>query len=245
MLDQIRIVLVATTHPGNIGATARAMKTMGLSSLYLVAPKFFPHGDATVMSSGADDVLTHAVVTSSLEQALAGCHLVFGTSARLRTLPLNLCNPNQVAKKIATTPSTQKIAIVFGREHAGLTNEELLQCHYHVHIPTVPDFSSLNVSQAVQIVCYEIRMAHLQQHEQPSVVPKKLATEDEVQGLLAHIKQTVVDIDFIKSTTNVHSIMRRIYRLFHRTQLEKSEVHILRGFLKAAQRKILIEKCDE
>lgn len=237
----IRIVLVATTHPGNIGAAARAMKTMGLSSLYLVTPKYFPHGDATIMSSGADDILMNATVTQSLEEALSGCHLVFGTSARLRTLPLNLCNAREAAEKIIAAPK-QQIAIVFGREHAGLTNEELLQCHYHVHIPTITEFSSLNVAQAVQIMSYEIRMASLTQNVTSTVTNQDLATEDEIQGFLSHIKQTVIDIDFIKSTTNIHSIMKRIHRLFHRTQLEKSEVHILRGFLKAVQRKIISSK---
>ena len=150
----IRIVLVGTSHPGNIGSTARAMKTMGLSKLYLVTPEAFPHPKAIGMAAGADDVLVDAIVVDSLELALQGCHLIIATSARPRGLSLPGLLPSESAELVASLPDNTEVAFVFGREYAGLTNAELLHCHYHVHIPASEVYSSLNLSQAVQIIAY-------------------------------------------------------------------------------------------
>lgn len=159
LLDQISIVLVNTSHPGNIGATARAMKNMGLEHLVLVSPKEFPHAEATVRASGADDLLARAKLVNNLQEAIADVHFVVGTSARTRTIPWPLANPRQCVQKIAPIlEASQRVAFVFGNEQSGLSNEELALCHYHLQIPTSQDFSSLNVAAAVQIVCYECRM---------------------------------------------------------------------------------------
>lgn len=172
ILPNVRIVLVNPSHAGNIGATARAMKNMGLHKLYLVEPKTFPHIDATVRSAGAEDVLEQAKIVTSLSDAIADCHFVIGTSARLRDLPLTLVLPEEASKKVifyAKNPLNE-IAIVFGRESSGLTNDELMQCNCHLHIPTNPSFSSLNLASAVQLITYEVRlqwleMLHAQQQQ--------------------------------------------------------------------------------
>ena len=153
MLDNIRVVLVNTSHPGNIGGAARAMKNMGLSRLVLVEPRDFPSPEAEARASGASDVLESAQVVATLEEALVGCTVVLGTSARDRSLPWPLVDPRECGEKvIAEAGQGKEIALVFGREHAGLTNDELQRCHFHVHIPSSPDFSSLNLAAAVQVL---------------------------------------------------------------------------------------------
>lgn len=228
--DTIRIVLVATSHPGNIGSAARAMKTMGLERLYLVSPRSFPDRWANELAAGADDILQHAVVTETLAEALSGCQLVVGTSARPRDIDLVGLTPAANALRVSQEPEGTEVAIVFGREHAGLTNDELLLCHYHLNIPSNPDFSSLNLAQAVQIVCYELRMCLLS----PSINMKpsrdRLATVDEVEKFYDHLRQIMIDIDFLKPS-NPKKLLHRIRRMFHRTQLESMEVSILRGIL--------------
>lgn len=229
--DSIRIVLVATSHPGNIGSTARAMKTMGLHRLYLVSPKSFPDPRAHEMSAGAYDVLLeHVVVTDSLEDALKGCQLVLGTSARPRDIALSGLTPAETASLVAQTPDNTEIAIVFGREHAGLTNDELLQCHYHIHIPSNPAFSSLNLSQAVQIMAYELRMKLLSPTAMVETRQDTQATADAVEQFYTHLKEVLVEIDFLKPS-NPKRLFQRVRRMFNRIQLESMEINIWRGIL--------------
>ncbi|MCL5272650.1 MAG: tRNA (cytosine(32)/uridine(32)-2'-O)-methyltransferase TrmJ [Gammaproteobacteria bacterium] len=236
-LSSIRIVLVATSHPGNIGSTARAMKTMGLNSLYLVNPKSFPDYKAKEMAAGADDVLEQAVVTSSLEEALAGCQLILATSARPRGLSLPGLLPVSGAELIGKQADNTQVAIVFGREHAGLTNEELLKCHYHINIPSNPDYSSLNLAQAVQIVAYEIRMNLLSPKAEVSLRRDEYATADEIEQFYDHLKDVFIEIQFLK-TSNPRRLMQRVRRLFNRVILEKMEVSILRGMLSQVQKSL-------
>ena len=233
--DSIRVVLVETTHPGNIGATARAMKTMGLSRLYLVSPQCILDRRAHEMAAGADDVLQQAEVTDSLAAALSGTQMVFGTSARARDLALPGLTPAQAANVMVENSGHHQIALVFGREHAGLTNDELMHCHYHVHIPTDPTFSSLNLAQAVQIVAYEVRMHALspKPHTRKRVQP--LATSDDLQPFYPHLTRVLLSIDFLKPD-NPGRVEQRLRRLFNRAQLEAMELGLLRGILTQVER---------
>ncbi|PJD96403.1 MAG: tRNA (cytosine(32)/uridine(32)-2'-O)-methyltransferase TrmJ [Legionella sp.] len=236
-LSSVRIVLIATSHPGNIGSTARAMKTMGLDSLYLVTPKSFPDAKANEMAAGADDVLEGAVVVSSLEEALVGCQLILGTSARPRGLSLPGLTPASCAELVSEHNDETQIAIVFGREHSGLTNEELLKCHYHIHIPSNPEYSSLNLSQAVQIIAYEIRMKCLAPKALVSLRHDDYASAEEIEQFYEHLKAVFVEIQFLKEK-NPRRLMQRVRRLFNRTNLEKMEVSILRGMLSQIQKSL-------
>ncbi|WP_298626679.1 tRNA (cytosine(32)/uridine(32)-2'-O)-methyltransferase TrmJ [uncultured Legionella sp.] len=236
-LSSIRIVLVATSHPGNIGSTARAMKTMGLNSLYLVNPKSFPDYKAREMAAGADDVLEQAVVTNTIEEALAGCQLILATSARPRGLSLPGLLPVSGAELIGKQADDTQVAIVFGREHAGLTNEELLKCHYHINIPSNPDYSSLNLSQAVQIIAYEIRMNLLAPKAEVSLRRDEYATANEIEQFYEHLKEVFIEIQFLKAS-NPRRLMQRVRRLFNRVILEKMEVSILRGMLSQVQKSL-------
>ncbi len=239
MLNNIRIVLVCTSHPGNIGAAARAMKTMGLTRLTLVAPERYPSVEATARASGADDVLAQAHIVGSLDEALAGCHLVFGASAHQRTIVWPQLDPRACAALVVSASATEEVAIVFGREQSGLTNEELERCHYLVQIPAIPDFSSLNIAAAVQVITYEIRMASL--HAQPVADSGEEhvsgATADEMEQFYAHLWQTVIDIGFV-DPAKPRLLARRLRRLFNRTRLDKNELNMLRGILAAAQSQV-------
>ncbi len=229
-LDSIRVVLVATSHPGNIGATARAMKTMGLHRLYLVNPKILPDARAHEMAAGADDIYKRAVVTESLADAIQDCQLVLATSARPRDIALRGLTPASNADLICEQPDKTEVALVFGREHAGLTNDELLHCHYHIHIPSNPDFSSLNLAQAVQIIAYELRMKLLSPTASVETGREKEATAQEVEQFYQHLREVLVEIDFLKPS-NPKRLMQRLRRLFNRSKLEHVEVNILRGIL--------------
>ena len=238
----IRIVLVATSHPGNIGSAARAMKTMGLQRLYLVTPQLFPHRQSHELAAGALDVLNEAVVTDTLAEALVGCHLVIGASARPRGLDLPGVNPFECAALVDTASDTSQVALVFGREHAGLTNDELLHCHYHVSIPSDPDFSSLNLAQAVQVIAYELRMKSLSQENLPKIQGEAvLATSEQVERFYTHLQDVLVDIDFLK-ISNPKRLVQRLRRMFNRIQLEFVEVNILRGILSNIQRALSLEE---
>lgn len=228
--DHIRIILVATSHPGNIGATARAMKTMGLTKLYLVTPKLFPAQQATELAAGADDILHNAIVTDTLPQALQGCQLIFATSARPRDIAIPGLLPAACASLINEQSDHTEVAIVFGREHAGLTNAELLHCHYHVQIPTIETFSSLNLSQAVQILAYEIRIKQLTAEAKVTHRYDKLATHDQIEQFYQHLQEVLITIDFLKPA-NPKRLVQRIRRMFNRIQLEAMEINILRGIL--------------
>lgn len=233
--ESIRIVLVATSHPGNIGSAARAMKTMGFGRLYLVTPRLFPDRQAHELAAGADDILEGAVITETLAEALVGCHLVIGTSARPRGINLQGLTPSDCATLVNTASDTSQVALVFGREHAGLTNEELLHCNYHVMIPSNPDYSSLNLSQAVQIIAYELRMKWLSLGRESVSQSEELATVDQVERFYTHLKEVLVSIDFLKISNPV-KLVQRLRRMFNRIKLEANEVNILRGILSNIQR---------
>lgn len=234
-LSRVRIVMVETTHPGNIGAAARAMKNMRLERLYLVQPHHFPHADATSRASGADNLLASAVVCETLQEALQGCSLVFGASARLRSIPWPQVDARGCAALALDAARNGDVAIIFGREHSGLTNEELELCNYLMHIPCNGEFSSLNVASAIQVVTYELHMAlHGSAGEAEPTTQlesrERLATADEIEGYFQHLEQTLVSIGFL-DPENPRLLMRRLRRLYNRTQLEHTEVNILRGIL--------------
>jgi tRNA (cytidine32/uridine32-2'-O)-methyltransferase len=257
VLDRIRVVLVNTSHPGNIGGAARAMKNMGLSRLVLVQPEEFPSGEANARASGATDILEAALVVDSLEEALAGCSLVLGTSARERRIPWPLLDPRECAQKcLEHVEPGGEVALVFGREYAGLTNEELQRCQYHVHIPSNPEFSSLNLATAVQVLVYEVRMAWLAQQGQPTKMEKLETTAmldavpvtaDELELFYRHLEQTLVQIDFLDPAKPRH-LMARLRRLYGRAGVSKLEMNILRGILtetqKAARGELLKRRND-
>ena len=235
--ENIRIVLIETSHPGNIGAAARAMKNMCLNELVLVKPKDYPSGQATARASGADDVLYKARVVESLDDALVGCKLVVGTSARHRRISYPVDNPRECGARVASASDDGQVAIIFGREHSGLTNDELDRCHYLVHIPTNPDYSSLNLAAAVQIISYEIMTAgeHGVMPQRAESSDDEPATTDEIEGYYRHMEAVLVDIGFLQPP--YQKLMRRLRRLYSRAQLTKTELHILRGIMSAAQGK--------
>lgn len=233
MLDQIRIVLSHTSHPGNIGSVARAMKTMGLGQLYLVNPVSFPHQKADELASNAIDVLQNAVVCSTLEEAVGDCHLVVGTSTRVRSIPWPLSSPREMAEKIASGPGEAKIAIIFGRENSGMTNDELQRCHQHINIPANPVYSSLNLAAAVQIIAYECRIASLNEVVREEW-DNRYATADEMENLFNHLQAVLVEVNFLKESTP-RKLMTRLRRLFLRAKPDEMEVSILRGVLTAIQ----------
>jgi tRNA (cytidine32/uridine32-2'-O)-methyltransferase len=243
--DRIRIVLVGTQHPGNIGSAARAIKTMGLDRLVLVAPQRYPHNEADMMAAGADDVLASAVCVDTLAEAVADCRLVLGCTARSRRVPLDELSPRVAAARACDMAlAGGEVAVVFGRERTGLENEELQLCHAAVHIPANPDYSSLNLAAAVQVLSYELRMVLLAAgtaqaadgpaHEggHPSDRP---ASHAQMEGLFAQLAQTLDDIDFHKGRAPA-SAMRKLRRLFLRSELGEREVRLLRGILADAQR---------
>lgn len=234
----VRIVLVDTSHAGNIGATARAMKNMGLTRLYLVTPQQFPHADATARASGADDVLAQATVCDSLDDALVGCNLVMGASARLRNLSVPLLDPRQAAEQVLNEVGGTGVecALIFGREHSGLTNDELGRCHHLVHIPTNPDYSSLNLAAAVQVLCYELRMASIGGKLDASEGDDEpLAGADDMARFYVHLQQMLEEVGFL-DPENPRIMMQRLRRLFNRTRPNNVEMNILRGILTAAQK---------
>jgi len=237
LLNKVHIILVEPSHPGNIGAAARAMKNMALEHLRLVSPEVFPHREATTRAAGADDLLANAKVFSNLNEAIADCHVVFGTSARSRSLPWPLITPNACADQIAGELHDQKIAIVFGRESSGLKNEELALCQYHVNIPTTESFSSLNLGAAVQVMAYEIYRAHIDDSLAPALEnnDSPLANAGQLASFYAHLQSTLVDLDFL-DPKQPKLLMQRLQRLFNRTHLEEKEIHILRGILSAIDR---------
>lgn len=234
MLSNIRMVLVNTSHPGNIGAAARAMKTMGLAHLCLVAPKLFPDVKADEMASGALDVLGQARVYETLEEAIADCRLIVGTSARSRAIPWPMLTPRAFAEKAMTEAKTTNIAVLFGREQSGLTNEELQHCHFHIHIPSNPDYSSLNIAAAVQLIAYELRVASGIDHI-PSPEEDEYVVAKDMQGFYEHLEQVLVQIDFLNPTVP-RQLMPRLKRLFNRIRLERMELNILRGILNAVSK---------
>ncbi|MDV2858130.1 MULTISPECIES: tRNA (cytosine(32)/uridine(32)-2'-O)-methyltransferase TrmJ [Oceanimonas] len=234
MLEQVRIVLVNTSHTGNIGSAARAMKTMGLSDLCLVDPVSPPDGQSVALAAGASDILANARIVPTLAEAVADCGLVIGTSARSRTWSWPMLDARQAGEKAMTEAPNHKVALVFGRERTGLTNEELQQCHYHVSIPANPDYSSLNLAMAVQTLSYEVRMAWLAgSHHEPEATDYPLA--DDLERFYAHLEQTLLETGFIIKP-HPGQVMTKLRRLFNRARPEDHELNILRGILTSVQR---------
>ena len=236
--SNIRIVLVNTSHPGNIGGAARAMKNMGLERLYLVEPQDFPSDQAVWRAAGATDVLDNAVVVQSLDEAIAGCGLVVGTSARERRIPWPLLDPRQCGESVWNEAHQHQVAIVFGREDRGLTNEELHKCNYHVHIPSNPEYSSLNLATAVQVITYEVRMAYLLATENNTLPQHQWdfppADTQALETFYAHMEDTLVQLDFLDKD-NPKQTMTRLRRLFNRVRMDQMELNIFRGVLTAMQ----------
>lgn len=235
-LSQIRIVLINTTHPGNIGATARAMKVMGLKQLHLVTPKTYPCAEATALASGADDILHDAKVHDCLESALEGCSLVLGTSARVRSLSLPQMDMRRASESAMSEHMGQDIAVLFGRERYGLTNDEIQRCHQLVHIETNPEYGSLNLAQAVQVMAYELRMAALDEVN-ISIDPVGYVPVDagQMERFFVHLEQTLLDIRFL-NPEQPKRLMMRLRRLFNRSRPDQNEINILRGILAATQK---------
>lgn len=232
LFPDVRIVLVEPTHPGNIGASARAMKNMGFAKLVLVNPQEFPSDTAVFRAVSAADVVHQATVVDSVDAAIAGCHLVIGTSARDRRIPWPLLDPKACAAKVNEERSdSSDIAILFGRESRGLTNEELHKCHYHVNIPTARAYSSLNLAMAVQVIVYEILQAHLDVPA-PQQWDREYATADAIEHLFEHLEQTLIQVKF-HDPENPRKLMTRLRRMFNRIRMDEMEVDMLRGFLTA------------
>jgi len=232
-LNRFRVVLSHPSHPGNIGAAARAMKTMGLSRLYLVNPRQYPDPEAVSRSSGATDVLEHAVVCSSLQQALSGVTLAAAMTSRRRELALPMQWARQAAVSLASSAADGEVALVFGNETYGLSNEELAHCQLPVMIPANPEYTSLNLGAAVQVMCYEIRTALADLGEAPTT-EGKLATVDEVELMMAHFEQAMTGSGFF-NPENPKRLLPRLRRMFGRIRLEQDEVNILRGLLNSFQ----------
>jgi len=232
----IRIVLVGTTHPGNIGAVARAMKNMGVADLALVEPRHFPHKDATARASGAVDVLKNTVVADSLEDALKDCVFTVGASARSRAINWPTLEPRECAARLLSENEAGPVAAVFGPEKYGLTNEHLDLCDALLTIPTNPDFSSLNLGMAVQILTYELRAAGIDRDQPEYEADAPLATSSDMEHFYAHLESVLTDIQFL-NPDNPRHLMRRLRRLFIRARPDQNEVNILRGILTAVDRK--------
>ena len=238
-LERIRVVLVETTQPGNIGSSARAMKTMGLERLHLVRPRLFPHEEATALAAGAADVLERAHLQPSLDAAIGDCHFVLGASARRRGVALPELSPREAAGQLLAAAVGGPVALLFGTERTGLSNDELQRCHACVRIPANPEYSSLNLAQAVQVLCYELRLAAMATGEvgadaaqEPQERP---ATAAEMEGFFRHLDQALHAIDFHKGKDGT-TITRRLRRLFLRADPSEREIAILHGVLADAER---------
>jgi len=254
MLNNVRIIMVDTTHPGNIGAAARALKTMGLQRLYLVNPYNFPSEEALRRASGATDVIDNIVVTDSLEAAIADCHWVIGTSARQRRVPWPQVDARQCGQvTIERAQQQQQVAIVFGREARGLTNDELQCCHYHMAIPTDDDYGVLNVAAAIQVVVYEVRMAWLAQQQshdlttaergtampiQPKDWDEDLVNTGDMALFFDHFDRMLQQLAFY-NPQNSKQPLTRLRRLFARTRLDRVEVSILRGIFSTVEQRLV------
>ena len=249
-LSHVRIVMVNTTLPANIGSALRAMKTMGLSKLVLVAPKTYPHPDIDALAAGATDLIEQIEIVETLANAIKDCHLVFGTSARSRTIPWPLLDARPAAEKSisAVVNDQQEVAVVFGREDRGLTNEELAMANYHVTIPVNTDYGVLNVAQAIQVICYEMRMATLAAVEsaenEAATMPvtdtesmqwdEPLVTHEQMEQFYPHIEKMLAEIEFL-DPKNPRLLPLRLRRLFGRIQLDRMEYHLLRGIFSRVQ----------
>ncbi len=228
ILNNVRVVLSHTTHPGNIGAAARAMKTMGLSHLYLINPRYFPDPQATAMAAGADDILENATVCTSIDEALHGVVFTAAMTARMRDISLEVKAPRQAMSELLQHAGNQPVGLLFGTEMSGLTNEEMGRAQLLVHIPVNPEFSSLNLAAAVQVLAYELHVAI--QGELPAAQEIPPASHEQLEGLYEHMEQTLQEIGFFTSH-NPARLMQRLRRLYARARLEREEVNLLRGIL--------------
>ena len=238
--DSIKIVLVGTTHPGNIGAAARAIKTMGFRNLNLVSPKEFPSDEAIYRSKAAKDILERASTYETLLESVKECEMVIGTSARNRKVPWPVLNPKEASKEInLAVKDNSKVAIVFGREDRGLTNEELGLCNLHLHIPTNEDYTSLNLAQAVQIVTYEIRMNFLESEnlKNDQEWDVQLASAEQTEKLIEHMDELMKEVEFY-DTENPRKLLMRVRRFFKRSGIDVMETNIFRGLFSTIQKKL-------
>jgi tRNA (cytidine32/uridine32-2'-O)-methyltransferase len=236
--DNIRIVLVNTSHPGNIGGVARAMKNMGLHRLYLVAPRDYPNEQAVWRAASANDVLDTAIVVPTLHDAIGDCQFVVGTSARNRRIPWPLMDARQCAQRMAVASGQEQVAVLFGREDRGLTNEELKVCNLHLNIPTSEAYSSLNLAMAVQIVAYELRMLKAATdlpRSEPDQWDAPFASRDNMERYYTHLEEALVDIEFLDPAAP-RQLMSRLRRLYSRVRLDEMELNILRGILTETQK---------
>lgn len=234
IFNHIRIVLCQTSHPGNIGSTARAMKTMGLSRLYLVRPKHFPDGEAKSLAVNAADLLDTAVVTQTLEEAIADCQFVIGVSGKQRSLSQQVITVREAAAEVKNIATHQEVALVFGTEMSGLSNEEADRCHMLATIPANPEYTSLNLAQAVQIMCYELRMAITTGELHYQEKPAELASQEDLERFYEHMREVLEQIGYINPRAP-KKLFERLRRLYGRTRLEKEEVNLLRGILTLTQ----------
>ncbi|KMV72739.1 tRNA (cytidine/uridine-2'-O-)-methyltransferase [bacteria symbiont BFo2 of Frankliniella occidentalis] len=238
MLQNIRIILVETSHTGNMGSVARAMKTMGLSNLYLVNPLLKPDSQAISLAAGASDLIGNATIVDTLDEAISGCSLVVGTSARSRSLPWPMLDARECGMKSVEEGQQAPVALVFGRERVGLTNDELQKCHYHVAIPANPDYSSLNLAMAVQIIAYEVRMAWLASEQSPAAPQTEESPYplvDDLERFYQHMEGMMLESGFIRQG-NPSQVMSKLRRLFTRARPERDELNILRGMLSSFQK---------
>lgn len=245
MKSSLRIVLVGTQHPGNIGSAARAMKTMGLGELHLVRPHKFPHPEANALAAGAADLLDQAVLHECLADAVADCHFVIGTSSRRREVPLPEFMPREAAARLLQAGQTGKVALIFGCERTGLENEDLQRCHATVCIPANPDYASLNLAAAVQVLAYEYRVAQLasvstSEPTSPAapVLPDadaEPATQDDMERFFGHLSELMEQVDFHKGRAP-EMVTSRLRRLYLRASMDKREIKILRGLFSDTQR---------
>jgi tRNA (cytidine32/uridine32-2'-O)-methyltransferase len=241
MSENLRIVMVNTTHPGNIGAAARAMKNMCLTELVLVRPLHFPSHEATSRASGADDLLARARVVDTLAEAVFDCRIVIGASARLRSVQWSVLAPREAAQLARAEAVRGPVSIVFGRESSGLSNEELDLCTHLVHIATNPEYSSLNVAMAIQVLSYELMLASGKGTGGAEERPQ-LASNAEMEGFFGHLEQALEEIGFTHGQ-RAEKLLRRLRRLFHRATPDSEEVNILRGILSAAQGRKSMRRC--
>ena len=240
--SNVKVVLVNPSHPGNIGASARAMKNMGLENMTLVQPEQFPSGVAVGRAASAVDVLESAIVVNSLRSAVAECGLVIGASARSRRIPWPMLTPEQCAAKIISEKNTTRVALVFGREDSGLNNDDLQLCHYHVQIHANETYNSLNLASAVMVICYELRKVVLKAEEltprdKYNLWDQETATGEQVESFYEHLERVMVTIGF-HDPENPRQLMHRIRRLFGRIRIDMMELNILRGILTNVEKKI-------
>ncbi|MDG0978678.1 MAG: RNA methyltransferase [Halieaceae bacterium] len=243
MFESVRVVLVEPSHPGNIGGVARAMKNMGFTNLVLVKPRRFPDEEATWRAASAANILDTTRVVSSVQEAIADCHFVVGTSARERRIPWPILDSRRAAVQIRSESAKGQVAMLFGREDRGLTNDELQLCDLHVNVPTDDAYRSLNLAMAVQILCYELRMQALYD-KLPVLADEEwdapFATKEAMQRFYEHLEQTLIDIEFLDPEAP-RQLMTRLQRLYNRMRIDEMELNILRGMLTGTQ-KVVFER---